>query len=58
VTWAPHKIVSRMTRFVVGMLALSVLTILLAMSWLRTFVPVRGPERLRDRSWLSERRVR
>jgi len=47
-----------MVRFVAGMLALSVLTILLAMSWLRTFVPVRGPERLRDRSWLSERRVR
>jgi len=52
------KIPPRTTRLVLGLFALAALTLLLAVAWLRAFVPGRGPERVRDRSWLSEPRGR
>ena len=42
----------RLLRFYLGLFALLALAMLLLASWLRSYVPIRQPARIRDVTWL------
>jgi hypothetical protein len=52
VTAAATRTEPRLLRYYLGLFALVALSMLLVASWLRSWVPVRQPVRIRDVSWL------